>query len=120
MTQMVENDDSMFYSWQCISLVIRNHTVDFVIKDELDMMSFIHVILHCMGGGPDPVTPSHKRDKTQKSLEADKCLTPYKWMKFRMKLSYCAWLRNMPINELVLKAIGATLTELRTLAVYKL
>lgn len=41
-------------------------------------------------------------------------------MKFRMKLSYFSWLRNIPINELLMKAIIATLTEIRKLAVYQL
>lgn len=72
-----------------------------------------------MGGGPEAKSPA-KRDNAKRTMNADECLRPYKWMKFRMKLSYCAWLRNLPINELVLKAIGTTLTELRTLAVFKL
>jgi hypothetical protein len=35
-----------------------------------------------------------------------------------MKISYFAWLRNMPIKELIMKAIIKTLTEIRMLAVY--
>jgi len=37
-----------------------------------------------------------------------------------MKLSYFAWLRNQTVNELVLKTIVTTLTEIRTMAVYQL
>ena len=42
----------MFYSWQCISLVMANYTIDFIIKEDFEMMCLIHLLLHKLGGGP--------------------------------------------------------------------
>jgi hypothetical protein len=90
-----------------------NFTVDFIIKNDLEMMCLIHLLLHKLGGGP-----KDHDEKSKTNLKLDDCLRPYKFMKFRMKISYFAWLRNMPINELIMKAIIKTLTEIRMLAVY--
>ena len=113
LTKEIEEDDRMFYSWQCISLVMANYTVDLIIKEDFEMMCLIHLLVHKLGGGP-----SAREPRVKGALDIDECLRPYKFMKFRMKLSYFAWLRNMQINELLMKAIIATLTQIRMLAVY--
>ena len=92
---------------------MKNYTVDFIIKQDMEMMCLIHLLVHKLGGGPKTLESSSKA-----SLQVDDCLRPYKFMKFRMRISYFAWLRNMPINELLMKAIIKTLTEIRMLAVY--
>jgi hypothetical protein len=52
LTQKIEEDLRMFYSWQCISLVMANYTIDFIIKEDFEMMCLIHLLLHKLGGGP--------------------------------------------------------------------
>ena len=88
-------------------------TVDFVIKNDLQMMVFIHVLIHGLRG----CDPEEKEDGEGMF---DDCLRQYRWVKFRMKLSYFAWMRNLTINELVMKTIIQSLTEIRTMAVYQL
>ena len=37
--------DEFFYAWECMSLVMANRTtVDFVIKDNFQMMCLLHVL----------------------------------------------------------------------------
>jgi len=37
----------MFYAWECLSLVLKNRsTIDFVIKDNKDLMCLLHVLVH--------------------------------------------------------------------------
>lgn len=77
---------------------MSNYTVDLVIKDDKEMMALIHILIHKTGGGPPSEQMKPDREPTFKSkepLKFDKCLRPYKFMKFRMKLSYFAWLRNI-------------------------
>ena len=38
--------NDLFYSWECVSLVLENYTVDFVIKDMYQMMYLLHVLQH--------------------------------------------------------------------------
>jgi hypothetical protein len=39
------NHDSVFYSWECVSLIRPNSTtLDFVIKDPTDLMFLLHVL----------------------------------------------------------------------------
>jgi hypothetical protein len=103
-----ENDDSIFYSWQCVSIVMSNFTIDFVIKDQLEMLVFLHVMIHNLATRFAP------------SFKCCNCLKAYKVMKFRMKLSYHAWILKIPINELVMNAIVTTLSEIKTMAIYQL
>ena len=39
--------DNMFYAWECVSIVLNNHTtVDLVIKDMNELMCLLHLIHH--------------------------------------------------------------------------
>ena len=72
--------NDLFYTWECVSLVLENYTVDFVIKDMYHMMYFLHVLQHFTMQAPLP---------GQKG-----CLKPFKMLKFKMKLAYQCWLRQ--------------------------
>ena len=46
-TANFNEDDSMFYSWECISIYRANRTtLDLVIKDPHEIMYLIHVLYH--------------------------------------------------------------------------
>ena len=78
----------MFYSWQCVSIVFKNKTVDFVIKDELVMMQFlacVHPLLF-------------------KSTTTD-FLRIYNEMKIKMKVSFQAWHDKISYKGVFLRAI---------------
>ena len=45
-TMTMSHYDDMFYAWECVSLVLENYTIDFVIKDMYNMMYFLHVLQH--------------------------------------------------------------------------
>ena len=45
-TKRLDSRDDMFYSWECVSLVIGSYTVAFVIKDPAHMMYFLHILQH--------------------------------------------------------------------------
>ena len=45
-TMKLSTKDNLFYSWECVSLVLENCTVDFVIKDMYHMMYLLHVLQH--------------------------------------------------------------------------
>jgi len=65
----------MFYAWNCVSLLMRNKTtVDFVIRDNYELMSFLHVLQHKL-----------RPNKYGKEVG---CLRPFKFLKAKMKLSY--------------------------------
>ena len=69
----------MFYAWECVSLVMANYTIDFVVKDMYDMMYFIHVLQHMTMQAPPPGVHG--------------CLRPFKFLKMKMKLTYQCWLK---------------------------
>ena len=69
----------MFYAWECVSLVMENYTIDFVIKDLYDMMYLIHVLQH--------------RTMQEPPRGAHGCLKPFKFLKMKMKLTYQCWLK---------------------------
>ena len=62
-SKKLEDDDSVFYSWQCVSLVLTNYTVDLVVKDDAEMMCLLHVLTHLTGGGPFPTDNEHSDDE---------------------------------------------------------
>ena len=84
----------MFYSWECVSLVLENYTVDFVIKDLYHMMYFLHVLQHFTMQVPMP---------GQKG-----CLKPFKMLKLKMKLSYECWLKQSLIQDILFNAGGCS------------
>ena len=97
----------MFYAWECVSLVMNNNTtVDLVIKDNFHLMCLLHVLKHkiCFG-------------KQKKELG---CLSSFKFLKAKMKLSYQCRKQDIEMADLFYSAIYRSLGDLRTLAVYKL
>ena len=77
-TMKLSRHDDLFYSWECVSLVLEHSTVDFVIKDMYNMLYLLHVLQHYKMQPPPP---------GQKG-----CLKPFKILKLKMKLAYECWL----------------------------
>ena len=96
----------MFYSWECVSLVLGSYTADFVIKDMREMMYLLHVLQHRTMQEPVP---------GQKG-----CLRGLKVVKVKMKLSYECWRLQLRMQDLFYSALKETLSEMRLLALYKL
>ena len=70
--------DSMFFAWECVSLILSNRTtVDFVIKENYSLMVFLHLV-------------HHKLYQPKNLKEELGCLRTYKLLKAKMKLSYQA------------------------------
>ena len=45
--QAFSKSDRMFYAWEAVSIVLGNGTtVDFVVKDNYDLMVLLHVLQH--------------------------------------------------------------------------
>ena len=38
----------MFYCWECVSIVLKMRTIDFVIKDYSEMFAFLRILLTYM------------------------------------------------------------------------
>jgi len=73
-----ESGKSAFYPWECVSLMRRFSTLDFIIKDDGHMMAFLNVI--------------GRRVYQQTDSEFIKV---FRKMKFKMKLSYECWRQKM-------------------------
>ena len=44
---LIRQMQQFYYAWDCVSLVLKNHTtVDLVIEDNNDRMAFLHVLTH--------------------------------------------------------------------------
>ena len=82
-TMKLSEYSDLFYSWECVSLVLENYTVDFVIKDMYHMMYFIHVLQHFTMQAPP--------------AGAQGCLKPFKMLKLKMKLAYQCWLKQITL-----------------------
>ena len=72
-------EEEIFHSWQCISLVRKNGTTfDLVIRNTHNLLALIHVIHQKIYHPPD-----------------NTFLCFYKLLKFKMKLSFEAWDRKL-------------------------
>ena len=102
LTQFIASD-SMFYAWECVSLILSNNTtVDLVIKDRVQLMCLLHVLAH----------------KVRHSSRG--CLRAFKFLKAKMKISYECRQQQIETADLFYNALYKVLGDIRTLAVYKL
>ena len=82
-----------YQSWECISLLRKNKTTfDLVIKDQHELMAFIHVVYRHLYQPKD-----------------SRFLAFYRILKFKMKVAYEAWMSRISIKDLFLRAIFKTL-----------
>lgn len=73
----IGNSDRQFHAWECVSIIRSNRsTLDFVIKDNYDLMCFMHVLTHA---------------KNRHIEEPKGCLSLTKILKAKMKISYQCW-----------------------------
>ena len=109
----------MFHAWECISLFIDSTrtSVDFVVKDSTDMMCLLHVIRHGLSKVRRNCIPL-RVDKGP--LIGDCCLSYYRVLKFKMKLSYMARVKDTSWTDLFQQAVQKTLVERRIMSVFKL
>ena len=102
-----DEPDTIFYAWQCVSILLWGETtVDFVVKDNTDLMCLLHVLRQ--GFSPQ-----------SNASDSNNSLSFYRVQKFRMKLSYMARQKQTSIIELWFNALLKSLTELRTVTVFK-
>lgn len=85
----------MFYPWECLSIYRHNFaTLDLVIPDMNCLLALIHVMYKTKAHG----LPIHR-----------KFMGLFKHMKFRMKLKYEAWRRQIELATLLQFAILKTI-----------
>lgn len=123
-----------FYSWQCLTLQLKNRDVDLVIRDKDNMellLKFLIYAMKTMDGSRDSAkkildTLNKQNIQTYKYKVSDgtikpndvkkiiacnehkfyqKVLMKYKIMTIRGKISYIACLKMMTIKELIVKQI---------------
>lgn len=83
--ERINANPSFFHAWNCVSLHMSNATVDFVIKDKNQCFALIHVLNHLV-------------NKVQADKVPGDCLKPFNLLNFRMKVSYEAWRKRIPIQ----------------------
>jgi hypothetical protein len=77
-----------FHPWNCISLHLKNATIDFTVKEKNEMFALIHVLNHLVNLVPSAAKCSGS------------CLRPFNWLNFKMKVSYEAWRQRLSIEKL--------------------
>ena len=92
-----------FYAWQCISLVRKFSTLDFVIPDEKHLSALFHFSWATL------------YNQTDSSF-----MQVFRQLKFKMKLAYECRVRKCGLNELIIDAISKTLDEQRVLSIANL
>ena len=94
-----------FQAWECVSLLRKNaNTLDFVIKEEASMMSLLVATSRIIYG--------NSKDTSFRSI--------YTQLKFKMKLSYHCWQKQVDLKEIFFEAIQKTLEENLMIAVKEL
>lgn len=131
-------DTLPFFSWECITIELGGRPVDLVIRDEAHMELFLKFLIGRLKttdgrkGSAEPVIEQIlklqskelgrsarsrqklspvEQDNLRREIEWKlfrSCLSKYRIMKIRQKLSFCALLRNMTIKEMFLIAILRT------------
>ena len=93
-----------FHPWECISLVSRNgHTLDLVIKDEGHMMAVLNVLVRSIYAQQD-----------------SKFLKVFMRLKFKAKLSYECWRKQITLRQFLLQAIIKSVQEMALISIQKL
>ena len=93
--QVQVEDEEMFYAWECVSLIRQSGaTLDLVIPHIPDLMSLIHVVYMQI------------YEPTDNSF-----MHIFRILKFRMKLSYEAWMNRIKVIALIRRAIYKTLIQ---------
>ena len=94
----------IFYSWECVSFQRRNGTtLDLVIPNMSNLMALIHVVHNAVY---EPEDTSF--------------LGFYRILKFKMKVSYEAWMLRLKLKDLLERAVYITLIQLKMLSHFHL
>ena len=101
--QEKEDFNGEFYPWECISLMRRYSSLDFVIQDEDNLAAFFNYVWYTI----------YQQDDS-------KFMTVFRLLKFKMKIGYECWKRNCKLEELIKSAISKTIEESRILSLYNL
>ena len=87
-------DESMFYSWECVSIYRSNRTtLDFVIKDSFELMYLLHFLNHVKNKNADILA------------KPIGCLRNAKVLKMKMKISYQCWKQNIKPHDVFFMAV---------------
>ena len=107
---LIDLNEGIFYSWECISLIRSNGTtLDLVIPDQSHLMALIHFThMHVD-------KPEEKLGEKMKNF-----LSVYKKLKFKMKLSYESWNRRITLGQLIQNAVFKTLVQIYRITGFQL
>lgn len=118
-----DQDESHFFGWECVSLKLKNRTIDFVIKDPKAMVCFIQAIETAINLSKlTKAMPKHslffsqpKRDEGGSNKKLNfKYLANYRFIKIKLKIAFEAARRHISILELFLEAIITSFKQLHT------
>ena len=95
-----------FYAWECITIQTKKGQVDLVIKDLNAIDDLIKYLVYKMKTIDGNVGTSSNLIKDMSAERIDelnrKTIMKYKILKFRMKISYIAFEKNITVKELFL------------------
>ena len=120
-----------FYAWECITLIrgMFNTSFDVVIRDMHHLLCLIHVVHRSLYGEEYPTEQVKQipilREQSSTPVEfattQELKLTPtfmiaYKKMKFKMKLAYESYMKNVKVGRLFNLAIYKTIIQRQCMA----
>lgn len=78
-----------FHAWECISLIRRYSSLDFIVKDEGHLAALFHCLWRHIYG----------------QVDSD-FMSVFSKLKFKMKLGFECWRQGIKLQQLVLNAIS--------------
>lgn len=111
-----------FYCWECVTLITRTRTIDFVIKRRSYMLAFLQILV----ANSNRIVRQKYKDKKfrqnnifrgifskkpKKVQNKQVNLIYYKILMMKMKISFMAWEQGTDVFGLFVKAIRKTLQQ---------
>eukprot|EP00347_Sterkiella_histriomuscorum_P011379 403372679 len=109
-SQQEKRDKDLFYCWECVSLVTQKRTIDFVIENRNDMLTFINAMKTLILETIQAKLAKPKYRFLANTFQ-DLPLQYYKFLMFKMKLSYMAWVQRIQLKDILLRAINNTVEQ---------
>lgn len=109
-----------FYSWECISLKLKEREVDLVIKDQAQMnilLKFLIVQMKTVDGRRG--TAKKLIEHIGQNMHLQKTFTKYQILRFRQKISFIAFKHKKTIQELLISQILVSYHHFVNLGVIK-
>ena len=98
-----------FYSWECLTISLKNRDVDLVIKNQEEMNRLVKYLLYRINSvdgnknSAQPIIDSNPNEDVFKLKHeiSIKTMTRIKIMRIRQKISYIAFTKKMTLAELI-------------------